>query len=58
MSRSFWRAYVPATPNGRAFAVISLVNAIGTGLYLAASAVFFVRSVGLSPAEVGTGLAV
>ncbi|MET7614877.1 MFS transporter [Streptomyces seoulensis] len=58
MSRSFWRAYVPATPNGRAFAVISLVNAIGTGLYLAASAVFFVRSVGLTPAEVGTGLAV
>lgn len=50
--------YVPATRNGRAFAVISLVNAIGTGLYLAASAVFFVRSVGLSAAEVGAGLAI
>lgn len=58
MSRSFWRAYVPATRNGRAFALISLVNAIGTGLYLAASAVFFVRSVGLTSADVGTGLAV
>ncbi|MES4890668.1 MFS transporter [Streptomyces sp. NPDC096012] len=58
MPRSVLRAYVPATANGRAFAVISLVNAIGTGLYLAASAVFFVRSVGLTAAEVGTGLAV
>lgn len=53
-----WRAYVPATPGGRAFAVISLVNAVGTGLYLAASAVFFVRSVGLTAAEVGLGLGI
>lgn len=53
-----WRDYVPATPAGRTFAVISLVNAIGTGLYLAASAVFFVRSVGLTPAQVGFALAV
>jgi MFS family permease len=53
-----WRAYVPATPGGRAFAFISLVNAVGTGLYLAASAVFFVRSVGLTAAEVGAGLAI
>ncbi|WP_405456591.1 MFS transporter [Streptomyces sp. NBC_00101] len=58
MSRSFWRGYVPATPEGRSFAVISLVNAVGTGLYLAASAVFFVRSVGLTAGEVGAGLAV
>jgi MFS family permease len=53
-----WRDYVPATREGRTFAVISLVNAIGTGLYLAASAVFFVRSVGLTAAEVGFALAV
>lgn len=52
------REYVPATPAGRAFAVTSLINAVGTGLYLAGSAVFFVRSVGLSTAEVGVGLAV
>lgn len=58
MRRPTWRAYVPSTANGRAFAVISLVNATGTGLYLAASAVFFVRSVGLTVAEVGTGLAI
>lgn len=53
-----WRGYVPATPGGRAFAVISLVNAVGTGLYLAASAVFFVRSVGLTVTQVGAGLAI
>ncbi len=53
-----WRDYVPATSGGRTFTVISLVNAIGTGLYLAASAVFFVRAVGLTAAEVGTGLAI
>ncbi|MFE2458107.1 MFS transporter [Streptomyces sp. NPDC059402] len=52
------RAYVPATRGGRTFALISLVNAVGTGLYLAASAVFFVRSVGLTAAEVGVGLGI
>ncbi|MEV6209043.1 MFS transporter [Kitasatospora sp. NPDC051914] len=50
--------YVPATAAGRSFAVTSLINAIGTGLYLAGSAVFFVRSVGLTTAQVGLALAV
>ncbi|MCJ1678231.1 MFS transporter [Streptomyces sp. APSN-46.1] len=58
MKRVSWRDYVPATAAGRTFAVISLINAVGTGLFLAASAVFFVRSVGLTPTEVGAGLAV
>ncbi|MFG2402784.1 MFS transporter [Streptomyces brevispora] len=53
-----WRDYVPATPEGRSFTVISMVNAVGSGLFLAASAVFFVRSVGLTPIEVGAGLAI
>ncbi|MFD4543321.1 MFS transporter [Streptomyces bauhiniae] len=52
------REYIPATAAGRSFAVTSLINAIGTGLYLAGSAVFFVRSVGLTAAQVGLGLAV
>ncbi|MFG3407807.1 MFS transporter [Streptomyces sp. NPDC048142] len=56
--RVTWRDYVPATPEGRSFTVISMINAIGSGLFLAASAVFFVRSVGLTPVEVGTGLAI
>ncbi|MFJ6610265.1 MFS transporter [Streptomyces sp. NPDC091289] len=56
--RVSWRDYVPATPEGRSFTVISMINAVGSGLFLAASAVFFVRSVGLTPVEVGTGLAI
>lgn len=58
MTRMSWRDYVPATPEGRSFTVISMVNAVGSGLFLAASAVFFVRSVGLTPIEVGAGLAI
>jgi len=52
------RDYIPATGTGRMFALISLINATGTGLFLAGSAVFFVRSVGLSPTQVGLGLTV
>jgi MFS family permease len=37
---------------------IGLVDSIGTGLYIAGSAVFFTRVVGLSAAEVGIGLSV
>ncbi|MFJ7209314.1 MFS transporter [Streptomyces sp. NPDC098789] len=50
--------YVPATAAGRTFALTSLINAIGTGLFLAGSTIFFIRSVGLSPAQIGAGLAV
>jgi MFS family permease len=38
------------------FAIASLVDAIGTGCFLAGSALFFTRDVGLSPGEVGLGL--
>ncbi|RNL72753.1 MFS transporter [Streptomyces sp. I6] len=51
------KEYIPATAAGRSFAITSLINAIGTGLYLAGSAVFFVRSVGLTTSQVGFGLA-
>ncbi len=50
--------YVPGTAAGRTFAVTSLISSVGTGLFLTGSAVFFVRSVGLSTAQVGLGLAV
>lgn len=43
----------------RAFRVLyasSLVNAIGTGMYLAGSAIFFTRYLGLPDLDVGTGL--
>ncbi|MBN1172391.1 MAG: MFS transporter [Micromonosporaceae bacterium] len=52
------RSYVPATPAGRTFAFIALVDSIGTGLFLAGSAVFFIRVIGLSASQVGVGLAV
>jgi MFS family permease len=42
----------------RLLVFIGFVDAIGTGLYLAGSAVFFTLSAGLSVAEVGIGLTV
>ncbi|WP_422770035.1 MFS transporter [Plantactinospora sp. WMMC1484] len=42
----------------RVFVVVALVDSIGTGMFLAGSTIFFVRSVGLTPAQVGLGLAV
>ncbi|HEU5469123.1 MAG TPA: MFS transporter [Actinophytocola sp.] len=40
----------------RLLILISLIDSTGTGLFLAGSAVFFTRSIGLSPEEVGIGL--
>lgn len=42
----------------RLLVAIGLVDAIGTGLYIAGFAVFFTRSAGLSATEVGVGLTV
>ncbi len=42
----------------RLLVFVGLVDAIGTGLYIAGFAVFFTRSAGLSVAEVGLGLTV
>ncbi|MFD8395899.1 MFS transporter [Streptomyces sp. NPDC059680] len=42
---------------GRVFAVVSLLDSLGTGLYLAGGTVYFVQGVGLSPAQLGLGLA-
>jgi MFS family permease len=52
------RDYVPATRAGRVFALSAFIDASGTGLYLAGSAVFFVRVVGLTSTQVGLGLTV
>lgn len=49
---------LPATAAGRTFVLMALVDSVGTGLYLAGSAVFFIRVIGLSTSEVGWGLAV
>ena len=44
--------------NPRILAVATLVNQFGSGAYLATSALFLTRSVGLTPAQVGLGLGI
>ncbi|MFF9143598.1 MFS transporter [Streptomyces sp. NPDC014861] len=51
-------AALPAPGAPRALAVSTLVGQTGSGLLLPVSALFFTRSVGLSAAQVGLGLAV
>lgn len=58
MIRRLLDLYVPASKAGRAFAVIALFDSTGTGFYLAGSAIFLVRVVGLTQAQVGVGLGV
>jgi predicted MFS family arabinose efflux permease len=47
---------LPATQAGRAFVFVAIVDSLGTGFFLAGSALFFVLSVGLSAPQVGLGL--
>lgn len=49
---------VPDSRIGRRLALAALIDALGTGMFLTASAVYFTHVVGLSPAQVGTGLSV
>ena len=50
-------ASVPGGAAGRRLALMALIDASGTGAFLAVSAIFFTRSVGLSVSQVGFGLA-
>ena len=43
----------PAGANLRKLAAATFVNTVGNGLWSAASAVFLIRSAGLSPGQVG-----
>lgn len=47
------RDYVPPGPVGRRLALISFIDSVGTGLFLAGSAVFAVLHVGLSNTQLG-----
>lgn len=49
-------AWLPKTANGRRLIGIFFVDAVGTGVFLAGSALFFTRFLRLTPAEVGIGL--
>jgi hypothetical protein len=51
------RPHLPRHPAARALAFASLVDWIGTGVWLTVSTLFFVRVLGLRPGEIGVGLA-
>lgn len=57
-TRSLLRQRLPAHPAARALGVASLIDWIGTGVWLTVSTLFFVRVVGLRPAEIGVGLGI
>ncbi|BAJ32091.1 MULTISPECIES: MFS transporter [Kitasatospora] len=51
------RSLLPADPVLRRLAVLTAVNTVGNGLYYSVSALYFTRQVGLSAAQLATGLA-
>ena len=52
------RPQLPSHQAARALAVASFIDWMGTGVWLTASTLFFVRVVGLSSGEIGVGLGV
>jgi MFS family permease len=52
------RRILPEQSGGRLFVLLTFVDAIGTGMFMAGAVVFFVRSIGLTNNEVGTGLTI
>lgn len=53
-----FRGVLPEAGPLRLLGAATLVSAVGVGAFAASSAVFFTRSVGLSAAQVGTGMAI
>ncbi|MEU4780589.1 MFS transporter [Micromonospora sp. NPDC023633] len=56
--RSWAGGLVPERGTARTLALLTMVQAVGFGLFLSASTIFLRRSVGLSAGEVGVGLSV
>src|SRR4051812_47633773 len=56
MIRTRFRGWLPAGSASRRFLLISLVDSLGTGLFLASSALFFTRVIGVSAAQMGIAL--
>ncbi|MEU6671563.1 MFS transporter [Streptomyces sp. NPDC046727] len=52
------RTWLPEGAAGRKLTLMSLIDAAGTGSFLAVSAIFLTRQVGLSVGQVGLGLSV
>ncbi|MES5821051.1 MFS transporter [Streptomyces sp. RG80] len=53
-----WRGSVPGGTVGLRLAVMAMIDAVGTGAFLAVSVPFITRSVGLSEGKLGLGLSV
>jgi MFS family permease len=51
------RRLLPPTRHERAYAMITAVDSLGSGSFLTASVVLFVRLVGVSPTQIGSALA-
>ncbi len=49
---------VPEDPAGRSLVVVALVDSVGTGFFIAGSALFLTRGLGLDARSVGIGLAI
>lgn len=49
-------AALRAAPTARGLMIASLVDSVGTGMYVAGGIIYFTRSLGLSATQVGTGI--
>lgn len=58
MSAHRLREYIPDRGAGRTLAIVAVIDSTGTGLFLAGAAIFFIRAIGLSAAQVGLGLSI
>jgi MFS family permease len=54
--RSRLAGWLPAGRTSRSFLAVSLIDAIGAGMFLAGSPLFFTRTLGLSTGQVGIGM--
>jgi Major Facilitator Superfamily len=52
------RRSVPAEPVARRFALVTLVDSVGSGMSLAGLVMFLTRAAGLTPGQIGVGLSV
>ena len=56
--RSFVAELVPRSAVGRRLAAIAAIDALGTGMFLTGSALYFTRIIGLTTRQVGLGLTI
>lgn len=58
LPRAWWRDYVPAGREATVFVLVMLVSAVGLGLFLSGAVLYYTTVIGLSNAQVGSGLSV